>query len=377
MNYKKWLLPCVILLICVLLMSYFVTSIVNSKNESLMEHLIDMPNTKDNLSTEKVDLIMDNIKVYLLSKYPTRKSISEDDKSITDTWEDLTINKNDMKWSNKPVYKKGFDTINNTLTRNSSNLELNDATFILKSTLLDDKEPSKENKSVPSVGEIVFNAELASNGKDSLLTIKTDGPLKTLFNDLMVGVKDNDSLTVKSIAEQIQAELMKQPNNGRIEKSPSALLIRSASGVIELRLPNGSGTFNLSVNDKILPNLTKVSPTNESTYYMVLYKNINDKQGNVVAYVNDKKVVDSVVDIINLKKSDIIINPNKNLNVLLEEFSVINKFLDDKEVKYFFRSDIVLKSILDKIADKHIKPSDKHIKPSDKHIKPSDKHIKL
>ena len=104
MGYKKWILPSVILLICILLMSYFVTASINikinSQKEFFLEHLQN-PNTKDNLSTEKVDLLLKNIKTYLLSKYPSNESLVSDNKNISEKWEDLTENKNNLSWKRK------------------------------------------------------------------------------------------------------------------------------------------------------------------------------------------------------------------------------------------------------------------------------------
>lgn len=348
MSCKKWILPLVLLIICILLMSYFVTSSINIKINSVKENFLDQlenPNTKDNLSTEKVDLLLNNIKLYLLSKYPSKKSLVSDNKNISKKWEDLTDNNNNFIWKNEPVYNNGgFETENNILKGDLSKNKFKEITFIIKASLLHEKEPSKENKEVPSKGEILANL-------DKTKTIKNDGLLKEHFVELMEDLKSGNSQKVDNTLTKMQKELNKQPNKGRIEKSPVAVLLKNKSKEnIKLRLPDGSGNFELNINGKVLKNLKRVSTTNKDTYYMVMYKDIDDKTAKIVSFVNNKKIIDEKINKINLNPESIIINPHENLNVLLKEVAVIDKFLDDKEAKYFLRSDIILKTILDKVS---------------------------
>ena len=137
-----------------------------------------------------------------------------------------------------------------------------------------------------------------------------------------------------------------------MKKSPVAVLLKNKNNKnIKLRLPDGSGNFEVSINGKTLKNLKKVSATNKDTYYMIMYKSLDNKTANLVSYVNDKKIIDEKVDKIDLDPTSIVINPHENLNVLLKEVAVIDKFLDNKEAKYFLRSDIILKTILDKLSE--------------------------
>ena len=74
---KEWVIPSLLLIFFFIIISYVVTKNENCKKGETIERLTN-PQTvsTQNMSLEKVALLLPNLKIYLLSKYPSRHSLT-------------------------------------------------------------------------------------------------------------------------------------------------------------------------------------------------------------------------------------------------------------------------------------------------------------
>ena len=187
-NIKKWLLPFLFILICAIIISYIVTINKNDSKEKIYEGLTIPSNiSTSNISSEKVKLLLPHLKVLLLSSYPTRTSVTSDwDKSYSNTWEDLSGNKNDFNWNTQPVLvqEKGFSTKDNILTGPLTDiLDFNDThqlTIVLKVNVLEEDKLDTENNDV-DIGEVIANAKLSIQNKENSMSINIPATIKESF----------------------------------------------------------------------------------------------------------------------------------------------------------------------------------------------------
>lgn len=363
---KKWILPCILLLLSLVIISCIVTKTQKDKLEKVIEGMSNPATiSTKNISTEKVKLLIPSLKAYLLSKYPTRKSLtSENDGAISKTWQDISGNKNDFKWSDTPIINKGFDTKNLTLEGpKNSFLELHKSpqfTIVLRVLHTNKNEVEKENNKPSDIGEVIANANLSNEGKNNLMSINVTSNTKEHFNNLKKDLSsDNQNQdTLKNIlinAGQIKNILDTQPNKGKkpIRQPVALALYGQNENSLEIRLPNGTGNLEVDINGVSTKNIQKSSSMDEA-YYTIVY-NTNDTQSHIRAYVNTTLVIDENVTTILLDTNKkVIINPSKNLNVELQEVAFLNRALDEKEIGYMTRSDIVLKTILDNTSEKYV-----------------------
>lgn len=352
-NMEKWILPFLFILVVALIISYIVTL---NKTEKTCEHLTNK-NTK-NLSSEKISLLLPYLKIFLLSNYPVRKSIKSDwNKKYSTTWEDLSGNNNDFKWSHKPALTEndGFKTTGNTLIGPPVDVlnfeDTHQMTIILKIQLIDKDKLETESKSI-GVGEIIANAKLLTQNKAIDMSINVTPTIKESFTniveDLMNGNQTQETLkNILDNANNVKDVLDNSPNNGKKSKrNPIAFALYGNDGKsIEIRVPNGTGHLEVSVSGKPTTNLLKMQSVDDTTY-VITYTTLNGK-GHLNAYVNNITMVDEDVEKINMGEKNITVNPSGDLNVGLKEISILNRALNKQEVEYFSKYGIVLRTILD------------------------------
>ena len=161
-NFKKWIFPGLILVILITTVSCIVTKSQQNKTEEIIEGLSNPPtDSTKNLSTEKAKLLFPYIRAYLLSNYPTRKSVtSDDDNKVSVRWEDLSGNKNDFIWSSKPKLSKhkGFNTKDNILQGPSTGFmeygNTHEFTIILRVALVQKDTIQTEISTPTDIGEV-------------------------------------------------------------------------------------------------------------------------------------------------------------------------------------------------------------------------------
>lgn len=381
---KKWVFPLTILILSFIVISWIVTN-NHKRNKKVIERMTNPSNTIGHSTTEKVKLLLPHLKTYLLSKYPTRKSLtSDDDKKYDSVWEDLSGNMNDFKWE-KNFWDsfKGFHTLNNTLTGPSPKELLFDKTdeftIMIKVNVL-------ENKSIPtefilpvqpvnpivkiepeitttSIGEIITNADLSNKGKIDLMTINIAAPIKEDFEDLKNQLNSNEqdqenSKIILVTAGQIKTMLDRQPNQGKRSPRNKTVFVLYGDGgdgsdgsdgsvithALEVKIPNKQGSLEVYVNGKQTKNIVKTKYL-DNVYYTIVYK-----RGHITAYVNNTIVIDEDVNKIKLSDNKVVFNPNGNLNVGLENVAFFNRDLNNKEIRYFQNasdSGTVVRTILD------------------------------
>jgi hypothetical protein len=356
---KMWFLPCLFILICAIIISYIVTINKNDSKEQIYEGLTIPGNiSTSNVSSEKVKLLLPHLKVLLLSSYPSRKSVTSDwDKSYSNTWEDLSGNKNDFTWNKSPVLVqgKGFSTKGNTLTGPLTNiLEFNDThqlTIILKTEILEEDKLESENNDV-DIGEVIANAKLSIQNKDNSMSINIPATIKESFedlkNDIVSGNQTQDTLkNVIVNASKIKDTLDNHPNNGKKPKQkPAAFVLYGNQGKsIEVRIPSGVGNLEISVAGKPTTNIQKM-PSTDDTNYAITYNTLNGR-GHLTAYVNTVMVIDEDVDTIYMGEKNIVMNPTGDLNIGIKEVALLNRSLNNQEIGYFCKYGVVLRTILD------------------------------
>jgi len=373
-NFKKWIFPCLLLLIFITIISYIVTKTHHDKREEIQENLtVPTSVSTKNVSTEKVKLLLPYLRAYLLSDYPTRKSVTSDgDNSTSRIWEDLSGNKNDFNWDTTPKLSKnkGFHTKNNTLkSPDVTFMDFGDTrefTIILRSATIQPKTVETEFVAPTDIGEIIANADLSNKGKTNLMSINVPASIKENFENLKEHLSSGNQTpdTLKTVlvnAGQIKNTLDKEPNKGKKPpQNPPVLVLhgmQSGNTVqsLAVRVPNGVGNLEVSVNSKKTTNIQKVSSPDD-TYYVIVYKKAqNLGGGHITAYVNTTLVIDEDVSEIVLDTSKkMVINPSGTLNIGLEGVGVLNRALNSKEIGYFLRSDIVLRTIIDESSTEFI-----------------------
>lgn len=367
-NFNNWIFPSLLLLLSVIIISCIVTKTQQDKTEKVIEGLSNPPTVSTkNISTEKVKLLLPTLRTYLLSKYPTRKSVTSDNNgTFSNRWEDLSGNKNDFFWDKNPklIENKGFRTKNLILEGPVNSFiglkNTNEMTIILRVATLQKKEVETEVSTPTDIGEIIANANLSNKGKTDSMSINVPATIKENFNDLKTKLssENQNQDTLKDIlinAGQIKTVLDTQPNKGKKTlRSPIAFVLYGKDGnTLEIRLPNGVSNLEVDVNGVPTKNIQKMSSLDDA-YYIIVYKKL-DNGGKITAYVNTTMVIDENVSNISLDDDKkVIFNPTGTLDVGLEEIAFLNRALNEKEVGYFLRSDIVLRSILDDTSQKYI-----------------------
>ena len=367
-NFKNWVYPGLLLLLSVIIISCIVTKTQQDKTEKVIERLSNPPTVSTkNISTEKIKLLLPSLRTYLLSNYPTRKSItSNDNGSVSNRWEDLSGNKNDFFWDREPKLSKhkGFRTKNFILEGPVNSFiglnNTNEMTIVIRAATIQKQQVNTEVSTPTDIGEVIANANLSNKGKTDLMSINVPATIKENFNNLKTQLtsENQNQDTLKDIlvnAGQIKTVLDTQPNKGKKTiRNPVSLVLYSKDGnALEVRLPNGVGNLEVDVNGLPTTNIQKMSSL-EDAYYTIIYKNSNNG-GRITAYVNTTMVIDQDVSKISLDNDKkVILNPTGTLDVGLEEIAFLNRALNEKEVGYFLRSDIVLRTILDNTSEEYI-----------------------
>jgi hypothetical protein len=357
---KEWVLPLLLLIVSFTIISYVVTKNENNKKEETIEGLT-IPQTVStkNMSTEKVNLLLPSLKVYLLSKYPSRNSLTSDwNNAVSKKWEDLSGNKNDFTWDTDPfVNDKGFNTVNNVLTGPFSNvLKLpktsKELTFMMRVSLIEKEDIDVENTDPINIGEIIANAKLSNQNKPDDMSINVSAPIKENFENIKENLVSGNQTpeTIQNIllnASKIKEILDDHPNKGKKPKlNPVAFVFnKDNSNVLEIRVPNGVGNLEVKANGKSLTNIHKMSPA-DNTYYTLVYKELANT-GHIIVYANKTVIIDEDVEFLNLSNSNMIFNPNGNLNVGLQDVGMLNRALNETEIGFFHNSGVFLRAILD------------------------------
>ena len=357
---KEYVIPLLLLIVSFTIISYVVTKNENNKKEETIEELT-IPQTisTKNMSTEKVNLLLPSLKVYLLSKYPSRNSLTSDwNNEVSKTWEDLSGNKNDFIWDNYPIVSdKGFKTVNNVLTGPSSNVLkiskiLKEITLIMRVSLIDKEEIDVETTDPVNIGEIIANAKLSNQNKSDEMSLNVSAPIKENFENIKENIVSGNQTKeiIQNIlfnASKVKEILDTHPNKGKKPRlNPIAFVFnKDNDNVLEIRIPNGVGNLEVKANGKSLKNIHKMSPA-DNTYYTLVYKEL-DNTGHIIVYANKTIIIDEDVKFLNLSNSNMIFNPNGNLNVGLQDIGILNRALNDAEIGFFHNSGVVLRSILD------------------------------
>lgn len=366
-NIKEWVFPGILLLAIVFSVSFIITKNQKELCDKLLEGMSNPPVISvNNLSIEKAKLLLPYLKAYMLSNYPTRKSVtSDDDKKITLTWEDLSGNKNDIVWTSKPKLNEDskFITKGNILKCKSVNFidyeKTNEFTIIIKSQSLDKSKTPDEINTKIDIGEIIANADLSNKKNLSDMTLNVPVVIKEDFEDLKLdllsGNQNPDTLTKMLMkAGNIKNLLETQPNKGKkIARSPVAIVLqdignkKSSAKPLEIRVPSGSNGLEIDINGVRVKNSFKSSLSlPEEACYTITYK-LQGDVGILKAYINSTKVVDEKVAKINIQDKELVFNPSGNLNVGLSQMGILNRVLNDKEIQYFLRSDVILRTLID------------------------------
>lgn len=375
-NVKNWIYPGLLLLLSVIIISCIVTKTEQDKKEKVIEGLNNPPTVSTkNISTEKIKLLLPSLKTYLLSNYPSRKSVTSDYNGlVSNRWEDLSGNKNDFFWDRTPKLSKhkGFRTKNLILEGPvNSFIGLNNVpemTIVLRAATVQKKQVDTEVSTPTDIGEVIANANLSNKGKTDLMSIKVPATIKENFHDLKTKLSSGNQNqdTLKDIlvnAGQIKTVLDTQPNKGKKSpRNPVALVLYGKEGnALEIRLPTGVGNLEVDVNGVPTTNIQKMSSLDDA-YYTIVYKTTGTS-GRITAYVNTTMVINQDVSKITLDNDKkVILNPTEDLNVGLEEIAFLNRALNEKEVGYFLRSDIVLRAILDNTSEEYIS-DDTYVNP--------------
>jgi hypothetical protein len=369
-NLKEWICPTLLLLLCIIIVSTIVTKIKQNKVEKIIEGLRNQPTVSTkNISIEKIKLLLPSLKTYLLSKYPTRESLTSDyDGLISNKWEDLSGNNNDFLWNKTPklIKDKGFVTKNFKLEGPlNSFIELEkkgEMTIVLRTTITNKKEIDSEVTEPVNIGEVIANANLSNGGDTNLMSLNIPSDIKEDFNNLkeLLSSKNQNQEILKDIlvnSSQIKNILNKHPNKAKKipRSSPTIILYGKDNKALEIKIPDGNNNLEVDVNGVPTKNIHKMT-TLDDAYYTIIYKTI-EKGGRLTAYVNTTKVIDEDTgEIILDNNRKVIFNPNENIDIGLKELAILNRELDHKEIGYFLRSDIVLRSIID---NKHL--DNKHL----------------
>ena len=196
---KMWFFPSLFILICAVIISYIVTTNQNKKYEHFTEkNQTNIP--KSYISSEKVKLLLPNLKLFLLSSYPVRKSIYSDwDKKYFTEWEDLSGNNNDITWKKQPyLEQKGFSVKDNSIYGPSNKLIFSDQiTIIFKVELLEKCVDSSGSVDSVDIGEIINNASLS----ESEQTINIPSEIKETFENLKKDIlsEEQNQSTLKDV----------------------------------------------------------------------------------------------------------------------------------------------------------------------------------
>lgn len=363
------------ILLFLVITSYVVTSNESTLKRQMIENFTSSNNNgkiyneKTHVSMEKINLLLSNLKSLLMTKYPTLLSVSEmkNQENPKIIWEDLSMKNNNFMWLNKPEKMGDFLLTNQNILEGTMN-SANKFTIIIKTQSFQKDIQNNNNEDI-TVGEILANAEYDIENKKSMMTINISASIKNDFDELkkLLGNKNKTQEISKNIlllAGKIKEEISKTPNYGRKpKKNDSFLRMQATLGNIDIIIPSNKGNLIIDVNGTLLEPIRKnnVLYDEKPFFIVVIYDGSRLK-----VYLNSNMVIDSIVP--NLIISSLIINPNKTLNFGLESIVLLDVPLNNKEIGYFKRSDIVLRSIIEnskmeKISEFNSNPNQNSICP--------------